>query len=241
MALFALVPICSANADLLVKSSNESKTGGNPGGKMHTVIKVKGPWTISQVEMAPVKLPGSQQAMPMPTMPATLVNGETREVFQMNDGKWVKRPIPSAAQMEMTEKAMAGNPMANAKFKPTGRKEKVREYDTEVWESVDDATKITVWVAPALKKFKDQVGKGSPGMTKESAEKMRIAWAVLPGYVVKSSIESDMAKQMAASMPPGSKMPEGMANMKSLTVSEVEEIKEVTFTESEFPLPEVVK
>lgn len=238
LSVFALLMTpCVCSADLLVKSTGEIITGGRPGIKSHTVMKIKGPWQFSQVEMGPVKSPGSFQPMAMPKSPTTLVNCDTREIFVMKNGKWDKQSIPSASQMEMTEKAMGGNPMANAKFKPTGRNEKVSGYDSEVWESKSGNAVVTVWAAPALKNYKKTISMSSPGMTKESEEKMRKAWSVLPGYVVRSRIEIDMSKIIAASMPPGAKLPQGVANMKSVSTSTVEEIREVTFTDAEFPLP----
>lgn len=234
-----------ARADLLIKSKQTGTVSGQPSPTLLMTISIKERWRKSETV---IEFPGGKASGAfgqMPQDPANLLNLDTGASFTLKSGKWIKEE--RSAQMEAAmlaqetanrEAGMPGNPLAEMEFVNTGKTERIRDFDTEIWESSKNGAVVTAWVAKELVKFKKHImGAGPAGLPKATHERMTKAWDVLPGLPVKTRIEFDYGKIQLASMPAGAKLPKGMPPMKAITLDEILEIKEVEFTDAEFPLP----
>jgi hypothetical protein len=245
----SLVWTLNAKGDILIKSSIVSTAGGRPGGKIQHTLKIKGKWQLSESRIELPTLPGGVR-LPKGVEAqlgknATVKNLETGETWVVSNGV-VQKINLSAANVAG---AMAGGgaglnggySWSGVCFKNTGKTEKVREYNTEIWESVTGSATVTVWVAPALLEIKQAIDRAPSSVEKGPEAEIRKAMAVLPGFVVKQRTVTDVGKTMAKSIPAGAKVPPGFSNMKAQSVTEVTEVKEITFSESDFRLPAGVK
>lgn len=233
---------CS-HADIIIRSVIQSTTGGRPGGQTLSTTKVKGKWSLSETKIEMPELPGGLQipksaARLGPQM--SIKNMENGDTWLVTDG--IAKKLDTTASDVMTTMAGAkpASPMAGASFQNTGRTEKVRDYDTEIWESSTKEATVTVWVAPALVHIKRSLENIKPKEGTPDAEYHR-ALAPLPGLVVKERIVRDMGRMLARSIPAGAKVPAGLASMKSVSLREVTEVRELAFSEEEFRLPEGVE
>lgn len=233
-----ILPSGSARADLLVKSSVTSIVSGQTGGVMNLVTKHKGNWILTEMKMELPKQPGGLE-IPKAALEAlnstTLANIETGEHFQIKGGK-VEQDENAALKKQMTEKYKERLAKAETGFKATGRNEKVGNFDAEIWEQVTKEGKTTLWVAPALAKHQEALVHASPKHS-EAVQKLSQSRLALPGVVVKERSEMDFGKEMTASLPPGTELPKELASMKTVSITEVTSIEEVTFSPEEFPLP----
>lgn len=242
---FSMILASVAQGDILIESTTVTTTGGRPGAKIQFTHKIKGKWQLSESTIDLPALPGGIQ-LPKGVQNQirknlSVRNLETGESWRVVNGIAQKDDQTAAnvmgAMAKGKDKQGQGLPMIEASFKNTGKTEKVGAYDTEVWESVSATGSVTVWVAPALMNIQQIVAKGPSSETNGAEAAIRKAMAVLPGFVLKQRIITDQGKIIARSIPPGAKIPPGVANMKSQSLQEVTEVKEITFSESDFHLP----
>lgn len=221
----------------------QTTTAGRPAAATEFTTKVKGKWHLNETKIELPKLPAGMQQpkdFKMPGAQVSLKNMESGDTWTVINGKATKLDTTSSEVMRAMAGTKVAGPLAGALFKNTGKKEKVGDYETEVWESVTEDTTIVAWVAPSLLHIKEAMMSVKPKEGSVEAQAWS-AYSPLPGFVVKESISTDMGKMLAKSIPAGAKVPAHLSNMKSVSIREVVEVKELNFSAAEFVLPEGVQ
>jgi hypothetical protein len=175
----ALTAVAS-RADLIVEQKVE---GPMPPGNI--VIKVKG-------DNLRIDMPsGPMGAMTM------LMNVNTGDSVNLIHGQKMAMSISGAqtkAMMEMMKKQAPGGAEAAApKLQATGKKEKVGEYDAEIYTWSGGGANQTLWVVkdyPGFDKFKDELTKLNKAAASGFAQGAQPDFSTLPGMVVKTVAES---------------------------------------------------
>ena len=166
--------VASASADWIIESKMENPQMNTP-----MVIKIKGDKVRSD-------LTGPMGAM------SSIADSATGDSIQLLHAQKVAMKT-SAAQMKqameavqrMTNKTLS----TSTKITPTGQKEKVGEFDCEIWSADDGSTSTKYWVAPGHPQAKE---------LRALDQKMRTAMmssgqigpdtSVLPGPVMKTQV-----------------------------------------------------
>ena len=97
-------------------------------------------------------------------------------------------------QQEAAQKALGIDPAKMEKPKPTGEKEKVGEYDAEIFEMNQGGMQSRIWVAkdfPNAQTIKDQMAKLTAGMGGAGFDPSKLD---VPGMVVKSEVNTANGK-----------------------------------------------
>ena len=99
-------------------------------------------------------------------------------------------------QQEAGQKALGVDPSKLEKPKTTGQKEKVGEYDTEIFEMNQGNLQAKLWIAkdfPNAQAIKDQMAKLSSSMGGAGFDPAKVD---VPGMVVKSEVNTPVGKMI---------------------------------------------
>ena len=99
-------------------------------------------------------------------------------------------------QQEAGQKALGVDPSKLEKPKATGQKEKVGEYDTEIFEMNQGNLQAKLWIAkdfPNAQAIKDQMAKLSSSMGGAGFDPAKVD---VPGMVVKSEVNTPVGKMI---------------------------------------------
>ena len=198
-----LVLAYTASADWVIESKIES-----PQLNSNTVTKVKG----SKMR---VDIPSS----PMGAM-SSIIDSNSGDTLQLVHAQKMAVKTTAAQMkqaMEMAMNAAGKKPDATAPpVKPTGEKEKVGDFDCDIYSWTDGTTTVKLWVAKnhpnaaGLKALEQQMKKGVLGSLQQGPDT-----TTLPGPAIKTEINSGGTK----------------------TVTTVVSVKEENVDAKEFDLP----
>jgi len=148
----------------------------------------------------------------------TIIKGETGEMIMLMDAQKMAMTMSLKDIQKQTEAAQqaAGAAMDALKPKPTGEKEKIGQWNTDIYETNAGETKVKMWVAkdyPNAKAIKDAMAKASKSM---AGSGMDLTKFDLPGMTLKTEAVTALGK------------------MTTTLVS----VKETTVPASDFTVPE---
>ncbi len=148
-----------------------------------------------------MKVKGDQARMDMPSPlggnVTTLMNFKTGDmVTLMHQQKMAMKMNLSDVkkQQEAGQKALGVDPTKIEKPKSTGQKEKVGDYDTEIFEMNQGSLQAKMWIAkdfPNAQAIKDQMMKLSSSMGGAGFDPSKVD---VPGMVVKSEVSTPVGK-----------------------------------------------
>jgi hypothetical protein len=180
-----LFTVAAGHADLLIEQSVESPVQN---GKL--TLKVKG----DKVRVDMTAGPAGAISTVMDT-----ATGDT--VTMIHAQKMVMKISGAQARQAMeamkSKAAQGGDAAAPAKVQPTGRTEKVGEYNTEIFTWDAHGMKQTLWVArdyPDYASLKTELQKINNSSAAGMAKGLTPDLAELPGMVVKSETETNGQK-----------------------------------------------
>lgn len=208
----ALLTAALARADVVIEQKMESSmlTG-------NVTMKVKG--DLARME-TPTPLGGSA---------LVLMNFKTGEMttYTAVQGQKIAMKMnldDLKKQQEAGQKMLGVDPAKIEKPKATGTKEKVGDFDTEIFEMSAGPLTSKLWVAkdfPNAQVIKDQMAKVTAGMGGAGMDPSKMD---IPGMVVKSEVTT-----------PGGKMTITLVKAKEEDVDEKEFAKPEGYTEMEMP------
>lgn len=208
----ALFTAASALADVVIEQKMESTmlTG-------NVTMKVKG--DLARME-TPTPLGGTALVL------INFKNGEMTTFTEIQGQKIaMKMNLDDLKkQQEAGQKMLGVDPAKVEKPKATGTKEKVGEYDTEIFETVAGALNAKLWVAkdfPNAQVIKDHMAKVTAGMGGGGIDPSKMD---IPGMVVKSEVST-----------PAGKMTITLVKAKEENVEEKEFVKPEGYKELEMP------
>jgi hypothetical protein len=179
--LALLATVAAARADLVVEQSIESPIQN---GKI--TVKLKG-------DNLRVDMPSG----PMGAM-STIMNVNTGDSLSLIHAQKMAMKVSGAqtkAMMEMMKKQVpaTGADSPAPKLQATGKKEKVGNYDTEIYTWTGGGATQTLWVAkdfPGFDKFKDELAKLNKSAASGFSLGQQPDFSALPGMVVKTVAET---------------------------------------------------
>ena len=148
-----------------------------------------------------MKLKGDQARMDMPSplggQVTTLMNFKSGDMVTLMHQQKIAMKMNLSdvkKQQEAGQKALGVDPAKIEKPKPTGTKEKIGEYDTEVFEMNQGTLQAKLWIAkdfPNAQAIKDQMMKLSSSMGGAGFDPSKID---VPGMVMKSEVSTPVGK-----------------------------------------------
>ena len=150
-----------------------------------------------------MKVKGDNARMDMPSPlggnVTTLMNFKTGDMVTLLEIQGQKKAMKMnlsdvKKQQEAGQKALGVDPSKIEKPKATGQKEKVGEYDTEVFEMNQGTLQAKLWIAkdyPNAQSIKDQMAKLNASMGGGGIDPSKID---VPGMVVKSEVSTPVGK-----------------------------------------------
>ena len=148
-----------------------------------------------------MKLKGDQARMDMPSPlggnVTTLMNFKSGEMVTLMHQQKLAMKMNLAdikKQQEAGQKALGVDPSKMEKPKGTGQKEKVGEYETEIFEMNQDKLQAKLWIAkdfPNAQSIKDQMAKLTSSMGGAGFDPAKLD---VPGMVVKSEVSTSAGK-----------------------------------------------
>jgi len=125
----------------------------------------------------------------------TIIKGTSGEMIMLMDAQKMAMTMSLKDIQKQTEIQQKAAGAADAlKPKPTGEKEKIGQWDTEVYEVTAGETKVKLWVAkdyPNAKAIKDAMAKASKSM---AGSGMDLTKFDLPGMTVKTEAGTALGK-----------------------------------------------
>jgi len=147
------------------------------------------------------KVKGDQARMDMPSPlggnVTTLMNFKSGEMVTLMHQQKIAMKMNIAAlkkQQEAGQKAFGVDPSKMEKPKATGQKEKVGDYDTEVFEMKQGTLEAKLWIAkdfPNAQSIKDQMAKLSSSMGGAGFDPSKLD---VPGMVMRSEVNTPVGK-----------------------------------------------
>ena len=199
-----------ARADIIIEQKMESAIiNGN------VIMKVKG-------DNARMDMPS-----PLGGNVTTLMNFKSGDmVTLMHQQKMAMKMNLSDVkkQQEAGQKALGVDPSKIEKPKPTGEKEKVGEYDTDIFQMDQGSLKARLWIAkdfPNAQSIKDQMMKLNSAMGGGGIDPSKID---VPGMVVKSEVSTPVGKMTIT-----------LVKAKEETVDDKEFVKPEGYQEMQMP------
>ena len=182
--LLCIVPLllaaAFARADIVIEQKMESAViNGN------VTMKVKG-------DNARMDMPS-----PLGGNVTTLMNFKTGDMVTLLHQQKMAMKMNLAdvkKQQEAGQKALGVDPSKIEKPKSTGQKEKVGDYDTEIFEMNQGTLQAKLWIAkdfPNAQSIKDQMAKLNASMGGGGIDPSKID---VPGMVVKSEVSTPVGK-----------------------------------------------
>ena len=146
-----------------------------------------------------MKIKGEKGRVDMPAGPAgamsMIIDGVTGDVSTVMHGQKMVMKMGGAQLKSAVEQAKkAGGDVAVEKPKATGTKEKIGQWDTEIFETKSGGQSGRIWVAkdfPNAAKIKAEMMKMSKAMGQSA---MDAATMDLPGMPVKTEVETPVGK-----------------------------------------------
>jgi Domain of unknown function (DUF4412) len=176
----ALLAISLAHADIVIEQKMESAMiNGN------VTMKVKG-------DNARMDMPN-----PLGGNVTTMMNFKSGEMVTLMHAQKMAMKMNLSdikKQQEAGQKALGIDPAKMEKPKATGQKEKIGDYDAEVYEMNQGGMQAKLWVAkdfPNAQSIKDQMMKVSSSMGGAGFDPSKID---VPGMVVKSEMNTPVGK-----------------------------------------------
>jgi hypothetical protein len=147
------------------------------------------------------KLKGDQARMDMPSPlggnVTTLMNFKSGEMVTLMHQQKIAMKMNLSAlkkQQEAGQKAFGVDPAKMEKPKSTGQKEKVGDYDTEIFEMKQGTVEAKLWIAkdfPNAQSIKDQMTKLSSSMGGAGFDPSKLD---VPGMVMRSEVNTPVGK-----------------------------------------------